>query len=290
MTIQLKVHRATTRDRGGIVRLLNEARRSFAAFGLEDLANMLARGNCMVVAADDKLWGFICASLNGSAWAFLRGAAFVDGWNIDHALDAVLEPLQGRLQERGATHLATYGMAVWLTPALQRAGFQRAEWIVTLKRHSRPLALETEPGLHIRPVTADDFGPLTALDRIAFAPPFQLESIELAELLVTSGHFVVARVDEFDGLAGYAAATVSADAGQVMRLAVHPALHGRGFGRALLNSALAFCQEQGAQTVAINTQESNRASLRLYEGFGFRRVGRRVPLLVNELHTPAARP
>ena len=84
-------------------------------------------------------------------------------------------------------------------------------------------------------------------------------------------------------LAGYVAAGVTADTGQVMRLAVHPALHGRGIGRSLLNSALAYCHQGQARTVTINTQDSNSASLRLYEGFGFRRVGRRVPLLVREL-------
>ena len=93
----------------------------------------------------------------------------------------------------------------------------------------------------------------------------------------------MAEADGFDGLAGYTAAHVIGDEGHIMRLAVHPALHGRGIGRTLLNGALAHCQEQGARTIVINTQDSNQASLRLYEGFGFRRVGRRVPLLVREL-------
>ena len=67
------------------------------------------------------------------------------------------------------------------------------------------------------------------------------------------------------------------------RQQVEEALHGRGIGRMLLNDALAYCQKSDARLVSINTQDSNQASLRLYEGFGFRRVGRRVPLLVREL-------
>ena len=54
----------------------------------------------------------------------------------------------------------------------------------------------------------------------------------------------------------------------------------QGIGRALLNHGLAYCHANGARRVTINTQESNAASLRLYEQSGFRRVGRRVPLLV----------
>ncbi|MEZ4768385.1 MAG: GNAT family N-acetyltransferase [Caldilineales bacterium] len=283
MNTQLQVYKASTRDQGKIVRLLNEARRSFAAFGPEDLPNLLARGNCMVAGDDDKLWGFMCIALNGSGWAYLRGAAIVNGWRTDDALRAVLEPLQVRIRARGATHLAAYGTALWLVPALQRAGFQRREWITNLERHPRPLALESSPDIRLRPAVAHDVGPLGALDRTSFAPPFQLESGELIELLVTCGHFVLAEMDGVDTLAGYVAADVIGDEGHVMRLATHPALHGRGVGRTLLNSALAYSQENGARRISINTQDSNQASLRLYEGFGFRRVGRRVPLLVREL-------
>jgi ribosomal-protein-alanine N-acetyltransferase len=237
----------------------------------------------MVAGAGDKLWGFLCIALNGSGWAYLRGAAIVNGWRTDDALSAVLEPLQTRLSERGATHLAAYGTALWLVPALQRAGFQRREWIINLERHSRPLALDEIPDVRLRPVAAYDVDQLGALDKAAFAAPFQLEEGELIELLITSGQFAVAELAGFNGLAGYVAADVTGDEGHIMRLATHPALHGRGIGRTLLNGALAYCEQSGARTVGINTQDSNQASLRLYEGFGFRRVGRRVPLLVREL-------
>ncbi len=283
MTIQLQIYKASPTDQSKIIRLLNEARRSFAAFGLEDLPNLLARGDCMVAGAGDKLWGFLCVALNGSGWAYLRGAAIVNGWRTDDALSAVLEPLQTRLSERGATHLAAYGTALWLVPALQRAGFQRREWIINLERHSRPLTLDEVPDVQLRPVAAYDVDQIGALDKAAFAAPFHLEEGELIELLITSGQFAVAELAGFDGLAGYVAADVTATEGHIMRLATHPALHGRGIGRSLLNGALAYCEQSGARTVGINTQDSNQASLRLYEGFGFRRVGRRVPLLVREL-------
>lgn len=283
MTSQLQVYKASPADQSKIIRLLDQAQRSFAAFGLEDLPNLLARGNCMVAGDGDRLWGFLCVALNGSGWATLRGAAIVNGWRTDDALKAVLEPLQGRLSQRGATHLTAYGVALWLAPALQRAGFQRREWIINLERHSRPLALDEVPDVQLRPLAAHDVGPLDVLDKTAFAAPFQLEEGQLIELLITSGQLAVAEVAGFDGLAGYAAAGVTGDQGHIMRLATHPALHGRGIGRTLLNGALAYCQENGARTVGINTQDSNQASLRLYEGFGFRRVGRRVPLLVRQL-------
>jgi ribosomal-protein-alanine N-acetyltransferase len=126
------------------------------------------------------------------------------------------------------------------------------------------------------------------LDSAAFDPPYQLASGELIELMVTSGYFAVAEPAGQDGthtpgLVGYVCADVVGDTGQVIRLAVHPGTKRQGIGSALLNHGLAYCHDHGAHRVLVNTQESNTASLRLYEQFGFRRVGRRIPLLVQEL-------
>jgi ribosomal-protein-alanine N-acetyltransferase len=76
---------------------------------------------------------------------------------------------------------------------------------------------------------------------------------------------------------------VCGEESQIIRLAVHPDYQRQGIGRLLLNDALAYCQAAGVMRVGINTQESNEASLQLYEQFGFRRVGRRIPLLARTL-------
>lgn len=282
MPIQLQIYHASVRDQQRIRRLIEESRRSFAAFGLEDLPRLLAASNCMVADYDGTLWAFLCASASHSGWAYLRGVAIKDGWRVDDGLTAVLAPLLDHLRERGINHLAVYGTALWLAPALTRAGFERREWIVSLERHPRPVANLPASSAVLRPVGGHDLAPLSTLDHAAFEPPFQLTSGELVEYMVTSGYFIVAAAPEM-GLVGYACADVVGDTGQIIRLAVHPAARKQGIGSALLNDALAYCQANGAYRATINTQESNTISLSLYEQFGFRRVGRRVPLLVREV-------
>ncbi len=279
MSIQLEIYRASVRDQQRIRRLVEESRRSFAAFGLEDLPRLLAAGNCMVADHNGTLWAFLCASASHSGWAYLRGAAIKDGWRVDEGLSAVLAPLLDHLRERGISHLAVYGTALWLAPSLTRAGFERWEWIVSLERHPRPVVDLPATSAVLRPVGGHDLNPLLALDHAAFEPPYQFTSGELVEFMVTSGYFTLAEVPEL-GLVGYACADVVGDTGQIIRLAVHPSVRKQGIGSALLNDALAYCQSNGVHRVTINTQESNDASLTLYEQFGFRRVGRRVPLLV----------
>lgn len=282
---QLHAFLAQPHDRTAMLRLLERARRSFVAFGKEDLPHMLAAGECVVAFDAHGLQALICVAANRSGWAYLRGAAIADGWRSNEALLPLLELITPRLRARHVTSLAAYGTALWLVPVLLRLDFVRLDWIVTLERHARPPATAPAVEATIRPVTAHDLEALVALDAQVFDPPYQLASGELVEYMVTSGHFVVA--EAAGAMAGYACADVVDDEGQIIRLAVHPRARRQGLGRALLYDGLAYCHANGARTVMVNTQDSNRASLAMYENAGFRHVGRRVPMLVRSLAGPA---
>lgn len=286
MSNPLQAYRASIHDQSQIRRLLDESRRSFVAFGMEDLPQLLASGGCTVALEGESIGAFLCVSVNRAGWAFVRGLAIQNGWPAQAGLAAVLEPAASRLRREGVTHLAVYGTALWLPPLLLKTGFLRHEWIISLERHPRPLAEPPVAAAAIRPVQPGDLSALVALDAAIFEPPYQLVSGELIELMVTSGHFVVAEGAGQAGprpLLGYACTDVLVGTGQIIRLAVHPDAQRQGIGRALLNDGLAYCQASGARRVTINTQESNTGSLCLYEQTGFRRIGRRVPLLVRPL-------
>ena len=52
-------------------------------------------------------------------------------------------------------------------------------------------------------------------------------------------------------------------------LYVVPARRGRGLGRALMNAAIAFARENGADYMDLGTAETDVAARRLYESLGF---------------------
>ncbi len=278
MPTEPHVYGARPEHTPGITALLHTARRSHVAFGAEDLQRLLIAGDCLVAELDGQLTGVACASLNRDGYAFLRGLALADGQAGDAALYALLAALHRRLQALGATHLAAYGTDSWLAPWLLRAGFAEMDRIVTLTRHPRPVPGLPSPAATLRPAGVADVPQLGALDAAAFAPHYRLTAGDLAEALLRSGTFVVA--EQNGQLVGYCFAAMVEEEGQITRLAVLPTARGQGIGRSLLNYALAYCQSQAASRVLINTQQSNEASLRLYEGFGFRRIGPRIPLLV----------
>jgi len=61
--------------------------------------------------------------------------------------------------------------------------------------------------------------------------------------------------------------------GELHRLYVETALHGRGIGRALLDAALAHPRLARAPRVFLQVWDENERAVNLYERAGFRRVG-----------------
>ena len=56
-------------------------------------------------------------------------------------------------------------------------------------------------------------------------------------------------------------------------LAVDPAQHGKGIGKALLRKAVEVCREAGDEVIRLDTLPRNIPGQRLYEGFGFQNCG-----------------
>lgn len=287
MSDDFQTRLATPADQPLVLTLLEQARHTFVAFGPEDVPRLLANDLCLVALDSHGARAFLTARAAQDGWAFLRGLAIRDHWHLDDSLGAVLPPALTALRAASITRLAVYATALWLPPLLERAGFAPYEWLITLERHAR-----ARPGLTIpadtaslRAVQPNDLAALLALDSAAFVAPYQLSQSELIGYMMTSGYFVVAASVSHAAphLLGYACADVLDETGQIIRLAVHPAAQGRGIGRALLNAAVDYCATAGGKRCVINTQRSNTVSLHLYEQYGFRRVGPRVPLLARAL-------
>jgi len=289
MSEQWHVFSANLQDQPAVLRLLQEARRSFVAFGSEDLRQLLAQGVCVAAtsladyrrAGPLRLAAFAAVAPGQAGWAFLRGLAIANDWRTQDGLTTVLDGVYARLRSLGAHTLGVYATELWLPPTLSRFGFATLDWIVTLERHPRPPTAAQPSQATLRSVSSSDLARLAALDEAVFDPPYRLASGELIELMVTSGFFTVAEAE--GALLGYVCADATGDEGHIIRLAVHPAAQRRGIGAALLNAALVYCGQQSIRAVLVNTQDSNAASLALYAQAGFRRMGRRIPLLIQQV-------
>jgi [ribosomal protein S18]-alanine N-acetyltransferase len=111
-----------------------------------------------------------------------------------------------------------------------------------------------------------------AIERAAFSDPWSVR--DFRDCVASGVPFLVA--ETVDGVTGYVVTREAADEGEILNLAVAPGWHRRGVGRALVTRVLAALAGRGVTQVFLEVRASNVAARALYEGAGFREVGRRT--------------
>ena len=284
--IQIVVRPARPADVERITQLRQHARRVVMHFGYEDLMQMVRRGDCLVADTGPLLWGFACTSSYQKELAMLRGLGLINGWRIDDGLTHLLHPLEGELLARGQRFLMHLAVDVWLAAPLMRQGFVAHDYIIHFERAAplHPMLPDfTRQDVTLRSLGPHEISALTLLDHQAFDWPWQFSSGELVKWLMTADRLVV--LEQEKQLVGYCCLQVHGEQAQIVRLAIAPDQQGKGYGRYLLADALDYAARRGAMHITLNTQWRNVTSQRLYKGFGFRAIGRRIPVLIKELGT-----
>ena len=69
--------------------------------------------------------------------------------------------------------------------------------------------------------------------------------------------------------AGFAGLSISGKEAEILTIATHPNIRGRGAGRLLLESLLDTARTRGVEAVYLDVRSDNTAALGLYEAFGF---------------------
>jgi ribosomal-protein-alanine N-acetyltransferase len=123
-------------------------------------------------------------------------------------------------------------------------------------------------------MTEQDLAAVMELERASFPDDAWSEGMlrgELAEQPYTR-HYVVA-VERTGGIVGYAGLCAVGDAGDVQTIAVRADRREQGLGAALLTALLTEAAARGCATVFLEVRADNAPAQRLYERFGFERIG-----------------
>jgi GNAT superfamily N-acetyltransferase len=108
---------------------------------------------------------------------------------------------------------------------------------------------------------------------------FSRDSLHDVDLVSPLSHYAATWVVlEGDGVVGSVALRdLGEGAFELKRMYLHPQLRRRGLGRRLLELALGWARDHGAQTIRLDTTERMEAARRLYEAYGFLRVPGEAP-------------
>lgn len=126
----------------------------------------------------------------------------------------------------------------------------------------------------IVPMAAEHLDRLEQLERMCFSRPWSKKMLaeELDNQCVA---FLVAVEPETEKAVGYAGLLVVADEGYITNVAVDPSCRRQGVAAQLLQVFDNFAKGNHLAFLTLEVRPSNAAAIALYEGFGFREVGRR---------------
>lgn len=140
-----------------------------------------------------------------------------------------------------------------------------------MERVSAPDPSSSRPT--VRRMRLSDVADVVAIEAEAFTTPWKASTFQslmerpAAELWVLD--------DPEAGVVGYAVVWCILDQGEIANIAVSSTHRGRGLGARLLEEMLEVAGTRGVKTMYLEVRVSNEAARRLYERYGFHRVGTR---------------
>lgn len=244
----------------------------------------LGRVPFMVLQEGPRLCGALACPPDPPSMAWLRLFVFSAHLSGLEAWSRLWAAALRQLQAQGGGTAAAIVTQAWLEPILLESGFRPVNHIVLLEMNIQGAA-PLQPGAtcKIRPMVPGDLPRVVDLDAAAFDLMWRNSLEGLASAFDQACYASVA--EDESGIVGYQLATGGAFGTHLARLAVLPAVQGRGLGAALVHDLIAHIPGDRAPRLTVNTQADNKASHTLYERLGFRRTGERFPVLALQIES-----
>ena len=123
----------------------------------------------------------------------------------------------------------------------------------------------------IRRFTLGDEKAIAELERECFSSPWS-ENAVLESASADTSFFVFL---ENEKIIGYAGLQTVLDEGYVTNIAVTKEARGRGIGKALVETLVAFAKDKSLAFISLEVRQSNAPAIALYKKFGFEDMGKR---------------
>lgn len=125
--------------------------------------------------------------------------------------------------------------------------------------------------MRIEKLAKEHLDKIIEIENLCFKTPWSRESMA-DEFNNDVAHYFVLIDGEVIGYCGFWAVV---DEAQVMNIAVHPSMQGKGCGSLILNKMVNHAIDLGLALMTLEVREDNIAAIKLYESKGFVSVGKR---------------
>jgi ribosomal protein S18 acetylase RimI-like enzyme len=212
--------------------------------------------------------------LRGIAW--VRLFVYTGRWSAQGAWERLWAVARPEIEEAGGARVAAIAIHPWFQDLLSGNGFENRQQIVLLEWRYQTFLPHAASGIRIRRMTEADLPEVEKTDAMSFDLLWQ-NPLETLHRAFAQALYVTVAENE-SGIIGYQLSTGSGQRAHLARLAVHPAVQGKGAGRALLSDLFSHLTRVGISRLTVNTQSDNQASLSLYQRMGFVRTGEQYPV------------
>ena len=178
-------------------------------------------------------------------------------------------------------HIYALGLNDWFINILQNNDFEKFQDVIVLKYNGKPLEKSLSHQVLIRPMELVDTEHVTQIDQRSFEPIWAISQIGLKSAFFQAEHTSVAEID--GKIIGYQLSTASHFSAHLARVAVLPEWRQEDIGYQLVREMIEYFLKRGINEITVNTQDSNRASLSLYNKIGFIPTGDRFPIFRTSL-------
>ncbi len=213
----------------------------------------------------------------GIAW--VRLFVYTARWSVENAWNLLWSTARQEIAQAGGATVAVIAIQPWFQDVLEANGFQNRQQIVLLEWRSfasQTAAVREGNTIRIRRMTEADLPEVEKTDAASFDPLWHNPLDTLRRALGQALYATVAENES--GIIGYQLSTGGGQRAHLARLAVHPAVQGKGAGRALLGDLFSYLTYANIPRLSVNTQSDNNVSLSLYQRMGFVRTGEQYPV------------
>jgi ribosomal-protein-alanine N-acetyltransferase len=215
--------------------------------------------------------------------AWVRLAAARKGFNCEAILKEMVVRIGNYLEGEGIFELGWLQANRWPEELTANLGFEITNWIITYVKFGIPALENHDERMVIRKAALEDIERLAAIEVAAFDPLWRHSADSLRAAYHQAICFDVVYIKEHLVGFHYSVSGSDDDTAHLVRITIHPDAQRRGVGSALMEHAMQTYRKLGISNVTLNTQLDNVASHHLYEKYGFRRLGERIPLWLMEI-------
>jgi ribosomal-protein-alanine N-acetyltransferase len=278
---RFSVRAATVADRNAISLLMRYEPYVHSHLDWRPADEWLGAQPYLMLERGHRAIGALAAPPDPPHTAWLRLFAVVADASPAAVWDQLWPPARDELVRRGVRTAAALSAEPWFGPICARAGFRETHGVIVLERPRGPLADGPRPSIApIREANPGDYETVYTTDLAAFTPPWQMSAAVISQAVALADLITVAEIE--GQIVGYQLSTPSHQGAHLARLAVVPSWQGHGIGRSLVRHLIeTYNRRRHVDLLTVNTQDTNAASLAVYEGLGFTRTGVRFP--VNQL-------